>query len=71
MSESKTPSLEAESLAVEAAAAADLGLILRRPLPDNHPAYSLIGRVAAEWARLEHILDTIIWELAGLEPAFG
>jgi hypothetical protein len=28
-------------------------------------AYKLIGRVAAEWSRLEHALDRIIWTLAG------
>ena len=32
-------------------------------LPDAHPFYALIGRVAAEWARLEHNLDLIIWDL--------
>ena len=34
-------------------------------LPDDHPAYALIGRVAAAWANLEHKLDRIIWLLAG------
>jgi hypothetical protein len=35
------------------------------PLPDDHPFYALVGRVAAEAARLDHILDVIIWELSG------
>ena len=33
-------------------------------LPAEHPFYGLVGRVAAEWAHLEHMLDLIIWELA-------
>lgn len=32
--------------------------------PDDHPIYHFIGRVAAEWSRLEHALDRIIWALA-------
>jgi hypothetical protein len=35
------------------------------PLPLDHPFYVQIGRVAAEWAKLEHFLDLIIWELSG------
>lgn len=35
-----------------------------KPLPDEHAFYTLIGRIAAEWARFEHILDQIIWALA-------
>jgi hypothetical protein len=40
---------------------------LRQPptLPEEHPFYALIGRVASEWAHLEHILDTTIWGLLG------
>jgi hypothetical protein len=34
-------------------------------IPENHPLFSLIGRVAAEWTQLEHILDIIIWSLVG------
>ncbi len=33
--------------------------------PDDHPIYPLLGRVVAGWARIEHILDLIIWDLAG------
>jgi hypothetical protein len=32
-------------------------------LPAKHSRYALIGRVAAEWAQLEHLLDIIIWRL--------
>jgi hypothetical protein len=32
--------------------------------PVDHGIYKLIGRVAAEWSRLEHALDRIIWTLA-------
>lgn len=49
----------------------DISFVVHRILPDDNPAYALIGRVAAEWARLEHILDTIIWELAGLDQVTG
>jgi len=34
--------------------------------PEDHGIYQLIGRVTAEWARLDHALDRIIWTLAGL-----
>lgn len=34
-----------------------------RLLPEEHPFYALIGRVASEWAHIEHILDTTIWGL--------
>jgi hypothetical protein len=36
-----------------------------RPLPEDHIFYGMVGRVASEWAHLEHALDLIIWELAG------
>lgn len=39
--------------------------------PDDHAIYSFVGRVASEWARLEHFLDAIIWDLAELEHAAG
>lgn len=38
------------------------------PLPELHPLYALVGRVASEWSHLEHILDAIIWELARIPP---
>jgi len=71
MPEPKHYVIKAEGAAFTLNATADAKAIVRRPLPEDHPAYVLIGRIAAEWARLEHILDTIIWELAGLEPATG
>jgi hypothetical protein len=40
-------------------------------LPTDHPAYALIGRVAAEWAEFEHTLDQIIWGLAYLDGETG
>ncbi len=43
-------------------------MTLRAPLPDKHPLYEKIGRVAALWAELEHILDQMIWDLAKGEP---
>lgn len=33
--------------------------------PEGHQIFQLIGRVAVEWAHLEHVLDRIIWSLAG------
>jgi hypothetical protein len=42
---------------------------LRTPLPDQHPLYEKIGRVAAVSAELEHVLDQMIWDLAKGEHA--
>lgn len=39
--------------------------------PDDHPVYNLIGRVAAEWAQLEHTLDRTIWKLAKVPGSRG
>jgi hypothetical protein len=39
--------------------------------PDGHPIYALVGRVASGWSHVEHTLDEIIWELAGIEPIKG
>lgn len=47
------------------------GAILHNPLPEGQPFYAKIGRVAAEWAHLEHTLDTIIWDLSGIDPVKG
>jgi hypothetical protein len=41
------------------------------PLPITDPSYSYIGRIASDWARIEHTLDNIIWELANLDPSSG
>jgi len=38
---------------------------------DDHPVFHYIGRVAAEWSRLEHALDRIIWVLAGVISSKG
>jgi hypothetical protein len=38
---------------------------------DDHQIYSFVGRVASEWAHLEHTLDLIIWELAGIDQQDG
>jgi len=40
------------------------------PAPD-HPIYAYVGRIASDWAHVEHTLDLIIWELAGIDPAMG
>jgi hypothetical protein len=37
------------------------------PLPEDHPFYVIVGRVASEWAHLEHIIDVTIWELLGVD----
>ncbi len=42
----------------------------KRPPPD-HTIYALVGQVASEWAHLEHFLDLIIWELAGVPDREG
>lgn len=41
------------------------------PLPDNHPFYELVGRVASEWGHLEHIVDLTIWKLLGVDQRLG
>jgi hypothetical protein len=40
-------------------------------LPDDHPVYNLLGRLASDWSHVEHTLDTIIWALARIEPEAG
>lgn len=42
-----------------------------RRLENGDPILGYIGEVAYEWAHLEHILDTIIWKMAGVEPPKG
>jgi hypothetical protein len=39
--------------------------------PSEHPIYSLVGRVASAAAHLEHTLDLIIWDLAGIDHHAG
>lgn len=36
-----------------------------RALPDNHPCYAMVGLIAAESARIEHMLDMCIGTLLG------
>lgn len=40
-------------------------------MPGDHPMYHKIGRVAAEWAMLEHVLDLTIWEISELTQPVG
>jgi len=47
-----------------------IGRAFSKP-PDDHPIYSLIGQVSSDWAHLEHILDQIIWSLAGIDAPHG
>lgn len=47
----------------EMLATAEVHSPLGSAAPD-HPIFSLIGRVMAEWGYYEHILDQIIWSLA-------
>ena len=60
----------ATALAAGAASAQGVGRAFSRP-PDDHPIYSLVGRVSSEWAHLEHTLDQIIWNLASLDAPQG
>jgi hypothetical protein len=46
-------------------------LSVHGPLPPDHPLYARIGRVASEWAHIEHILDLIIWKLANIHDKQG
>jgi hypothetical protein len=41
------------------------------PLPDEHPCYQLIGLIAAEGARIEHLLNQAIANAAGLGLQYG
>ena len=41
------------------------------PLRGHHPVYSLIGEIASEFARIEHMLDVTIWRMAGLSAHTG
>lgn len=44
---------------------------IHEPLPQDHPVYALVGRVASEWSHFEGVLDLIIWGLAGLSGPIG
>jgi hypothetical protein len=41
------------------------------PLPHDSPIHNLVGRVAADWSQVEHLLDVIIWQLARLDDTTG
>jgi hypothetical protein len=44
---------------------------LHTDLPEGHPFYAVVGLIASEWAHVEHILDLIVWKLAGIDPKHG
>jgi len=70
MTQSKHVIVSAVGSAAGAATAFGVARVLSS-LPPEHPFYCIIGRVAAEGARLEHTLDLIIWELAGVDHKLG
>jgi hypothetical protein len=39
--------------------------------PAEHPIYSLVGQVAANWAHIDHLLDILIWQLADVDAQAG
>ncbi len=47
-----------------------LGADYKEPAED-HAIYAWIGRIAAKWARFEHELDKLIWDLSGMEEGVG
>jgi len=51
--------------------AAQVRVEIHEPLPQGHPFYALIGQISSDWARIEAILDIIIWNLAEVEPHRG
>lgn len=57
-------------MAAGTSSAAAVGTFFLQP-PEDHPVYAVIGRIAAEWSQLEHMLDYIIWNLADLQPPMG
>ena len=40
---------------------------IKQPLPPEHSFYAVIGRVVAEFAQVEHILDLAIWDLCAAD----
>jgi hypothetical protein len=44
---------------------------MHKRLPPDHPIHALVGRVAADWAMVEHLLDITIWHLTGLSESMG
>jgi hypothetical protein len=39
--------------------------------PDDHKIYSFVGRVASDWAHVEHLFDEIIWRLGAQDEIKG
>jgi hypothetical protein len=35
------------------------------------PYHTLVGRIASQWAYLDHMIDQAIWKLAEAQPALG
>lgn len=64
MSDSKKSKIVEAVLAIAGSADVSVHMVVHRSLPDDHEFYKLVGRVASEWAQLEHTLDLIIWQLA-------
>ena len=52
-------------------AAGKMRIFVTSSLRTTDPAYAMLGRVTAEWAHLEHFIDKIVWDLAGLDGATG
>jgi len=71
MSEKRKPRVFNESIDLSAASGFGATVKAHNVLPDNHPFYILVGRVASEWAHLEHALDTIIWDLSDTDQRTG
>jgi hypothetical protein len=46
-------------------------MTVRKPLPPDHPMHALVGRIAADWSQVEHVLDIVIWRLANVDDATG
>jgi hypothetical protein len=44
---------------------------IHSPLPHDSPIHNLVGRIAANWSQVEHLLDLIIWQLARLDDPTG
>jgi hypothetical protein len=63
--------LDAQSLQTLTVTFSPVAFRVEKLLPDDHPFYQLFGRVAAEWALIEHVLDLTIWELAGFSHELG
>lgn len=42
-----------------------------RALPENSPFYSVVGRIASAWARMEWSIDMAIWEMANVPHETG